>query len=104
MYPMKIHSIYNTGYDLKYPCIQDKQCTYKRKIEARLLNYCRHEKTVSITYSECVSVALVIQHAKRMRLIILSLWPVCLYHIFSHYLINGTIFGEKRLLNVKCVF
>ena len=25
-----------------------------------------------------------------------------LYHIFPHYLINGTIFG-KRLLNIKCV-
>jgi hypothetical protein len=30
------------------------------------------EKAISITYSECVSVALVIQHAKRMRRIILS--------------------------------
>jgi hypothetical protein len=33
---------------------------------------CRRGKTISITYSECVSVALVIQHAKRMRRIILS--------------------------------
>jgi hypothetical protein len=31
------------------------------------------------------------------------LWPVWLYNIFSHYLINGTIFGEK-LLNIKRVF
>jgi hypothetical protein len=31
------------------------------------------------------------------------LWPVRLYHIFPHYLINGTIFG-KKLLNIKCVF
>jgi hypothetical protein len=31
------------------------------------------------------------------------LWPVWLYHIFPHYLINGTIF-EKKLLNTKCVF
>jgi hypothetical protein len=31
------------------------------------------------------------------------LWPVWLYHIFPHYLINGTIFGEK-ILNIKCVF
>jgi hypothetical protein len=30
------------------------------------------EKAISITYSECVSVALGIQHAKRMRRIILS--------------------------------
>ena len=32
----------------------------------------RRGKAISITYSECVSVALVIQHAKRMRGIILS--------------------------------
>jgi hypothetical protein len=44
----------------------------------------------------CVRVALVIQHAKRMRCIILS--PVaCLPgHIFPYYHINGTTF-EKRL-------
>jgi hypothetical protein len=30
-------------------------------------------------------------------------WSVWLYHIFPHYLINGTIFG-KNLLNIKCVF
>jgi hypothetical protein len=29
------------------------------------------------------------------------LWPVRLYHVFPHYLINGTIFG-KKLLNIKC--
>jgi hypothetical protein len=31
------------------------------------------------------------------------LWPVWLYQIFPHYLINGTTFG-KKLLNIKCVF
>jgi hypothetical protein len=31
------------------------------------------------------------------------LWPVWLYHIFPHYLINYTILG-KKLLNIKCVF
>jgi hypothetical protein len=31
------------------------------------------------------------------------LWPVRLYNIFLHYLINGTSFG-KTLLNIKCVF
>ena len=24
------------------------------------------------------------------------LWPVCVYHIFPHYLINGTIFEKKK--------
>ena len=32
------------------------------------------------------------------------LWPVWRYRIFQHYLINGTIFGKKKLLNIKCVF
>jgi len=31
------------------------------------------------------------------------LWPVRLYYIFLHYLIDGTIF-EIKLLNIKCVF
>ena len=31
------------------------------------------------------------------------LWPVLLYDIFPHYLINGKIF-QKTLLNTKCVF
>jgi hypothetical protein len=49
-----------------------RKCTYKRNIEARSHNLCCRGKTISITYSECVSVALVIQHAKRMSRIILS--------------------------------
>jgi hypothetical protein len=32
------------------------------------------------------------------------LWPAPLYNIFPHYLINGTIFEKKKLLNTKCVF
>ena len=31
------------------------------------------------------------------------LWPVRLYRVFLHYLINGEIF-KKMLLNTKCVF
>ena len=42
----------------------------KRKAE-RSRNHCCRGKTLNITYSECVSVALVIQHAKRMRRVIL---------------------------------
>jgi len=51
---------------------QHRKCTYKRKIEARSRNHFRRGKEISIIYSECVFVALVIQHAKRMRRIILS--------------------------------
>jgi hypothetical protein len=77
---------------------------YKRNIGARSRNHCCRGKAVSVTYPECESVALVIQHAKRMRCIILSS-VACLTipFFFSVYLINGTIFG-KKLLNIKCVF
>jgi hypothetical protein len=59
----------------------------------------------SITYSECVSVALVIQHAKRMRRIIFSsmaclavpsFFPPTLFHK-QHTRRN------KEILNTKCV-
>jgi predicted transcriptional regulator len=41
-------------------------------IEAPSHNRCHSGKTINITYPECVSVALVIQHAMRMCRIILS--------------------------------
>jgi len=49
---------------------QDRQCTYERNNEARSRNHCCRRKAISITYSECVLITLVIQHAKRMRRII----------------------------------
>ena len=51
---------------------QDRQMhSYvKRNIEARSCNRCGSVKAISITYSECVSVALVMRHAKRMCCII----------------------------------
>ena len=60
-------------------------------------------ETVHVEYSECVSVALVIRQAVRMRRIILSSVD-CLRHIFLRYLIYGAILGENNLLNIRCVF
>jgi hypothetical protein len=60
------------------------------------------EKAVNITYSECVSVALVIQHAIRMRRIVLSSVSCLAVRYISHYSIHSTILGGK-LLNMKCV-
>jgi hypothetical protein len=48
-----------------------------RNTEARSRNHCCSGKAISITFSGCVSVVLVTQHAKRMRRIILSC-VVCL--------------------------
>jgi hypothetical protein len=69
---------------------------------ARSRNHCCRRQAISITFSECVSVALVIQDAKLMRLLYCHLWPARLYNIFPHYLINGPIFG-KKMWNIKCV-
>jgi hypothetical protein len=48
----------------------------------------------------CV-VALGIYHAMCMRYVVM--WSGRLYHIFPHYLVNGTIFG-KTLWNIKYLF
>ena len=79
-----------------------------RNIKARSRNHCCREKAISITYSECVYVALVIRHSKRTRrVILLSVACLALTIFFRHYLINGTIFEKKisyRTQNVCFVF
>jgi hypothetical protein len=49
-------------------------------------------------YSECVSLALGSQHEMRMRRIILSYVVCSAVPYFPHYLINGTILGEKFII------
>jgi len=73
-----------------------------RNIEARLCNHCCSEKAISITYSECVFVPLVIQHAMRMRRIILSSWSVRVCHIFQHNLVKAR-FSENVIGRKICV-
>ena len=51
---------------------QDKQRTCKCNNEARARNHCSRGKAINITYSECVFLALGIQHANRLHGIILS--------------------------------
>ena len=51
-------------------------------------------KWLSITCPHCVSIALLIQHAKRVRRIVLSPVTYLAVHILLLYLINGTIFGK----------
>jgi hypothetical protein len=60
---------------------------------------CCRGKAISTKYYECLSVALVIQHAP-YYIIICSLSGCT---IFLHILINDTIFG-KTLLDIKYVF
>jgi hypothetical protein len=56
------------------------------------------------TLSACVRIfALVLQNANRIfSAPYYNLWPVQLYHIFPHYLINGTILKKKILTQNAC--
>ena len=65
----------------------------QRNIEARSRNHCCSGKSVRITDSECVFVALGNEHALRVRHIICDLPGSTIF--FPHYLINVTIFGRK---------
>ena len=78
---------------------------FKRNIQARSRKHCCHGKAITDTYSECMSVALVIQHVMRMRPIILSSMDCPAIQKFPHYLIKDTHFQKKKKsLNIKCVF
>jgi len=63
-------------------------------------NHCCSGKTLSITYSECVFVALVIQHAKRKRHIILS-YLACLALPYFSALSHKRFSGEKVIKQKK---
>jgi hypothetical protein len=55
-----------------------------------------------ITYSECVSVALVTQLQSSCIILYCHFRPVNLYCILPHYFINGTILGGKKLERKIC--
>ena len=82
---------------------QDRQFTYKRNNEARSRNCCCSEKAMSITYYGCVCAVLVIQHAKRMRRIILSSVPCLALTCFS-ILSNKRHDFRKNVIGMKYVF
>ena len=71
-------------------------------VETRSRNHWCRDKTISITYSEYVFLALVISIKSACVVLRLHLCPVWVYHIFPHYLINSTILGGK-ILNTKYV-
>jgi len=80
---------------------QDRQCKYKRNIEAVSHTHSCHAKARNITYSECVFEALVMQRTKRIRYIISS-YVVCL--VLPYFSNKGTILRGEKLLNMKCGF
>jgi hypothetical protein len=67
---------------------QDRHTTHKDNIETLSCNNCCHRKAIHITYSECVSVAIVMQHVKLMRryFIVICGLSGCItfFYILSH--------------------
>jgi hypothetical protein len=87
---------------IKSLCTWRLQCNhqvYRDCINLNSHNHWYRRKLISITYSECVSLALIIHHAMCMNSIIL---PPVACPAFPHYLINCTIFGGD--IEHECVF
>jgi len=80
--------------------------TVQRNTEKRLRNHRYRGKTpIIITYSECMFVALGYPACKAHAPYYIVICGLPRSTIFPpHYLINGTTFGKKKLLNTKCVF
>jgi hypothetical protein len=75
-------------------------------MEARSRNHCCRWKAITINYYVCVWSFLSYPAYKAhlfCAALYCCLWPVWLYHIFPHYLINDTILA-KKILDIKFVF
>jgi hypothetical protein len=82
---------------------QERQCTFKPNIEARSHNDFCCGKAISITYSECVYVALIMQHAKRMRRITLQTAACLAVSYFSEGSHNRHDLREEVIEHKMCV-
>jgi hypothetical protein len=63
----------NSPFNVSLLTKQDRQCTYKRKIEARSYNHFCRGIAIIITFSESVCIALVVEHALLMRPVVCGL-------------------------------
>jgi hypothetical protein len=92
-------------YSLRNNPAQRSSHLHRGGIEERSRNRYCCGTAFSITCSECRSVALVIQHDKRMRRIILPSMVCLALKYFSPYSHKWReFFWGKKSLNIKCVF
>jgi hypothetical protein len=71
---------------------------YKLNIEASSRSHCSRAKAISVEYDECVSVAVVIWKAERMRHIILSSVSCLGLQYFFRLSHKGHDFGKQSYL------
>ena len=70
---------------------------HEDNVGTRSHNHCCCGNAVSITYSECVSVALGIQHAKCMRHVVICGLSGWFYHTFLHLSHKRHDFRQKNV-------
>jgi len=80
---------------------QESQFTYKRKVEEHSRSHCCRGKAISVTYCECVFVALFIQHVP---------YYIVIYGMSGCTMLPAVYHKErdfrkkKKLLNIKYMF
>jgi hypothetical protein len=84
--------------------VTQHECALRqRNFMAHLCNLCCCQKAIGVTYSQCVSVALIIQHSKQMRRIIMSSVS-CLAVSYFFTLSHERHDFRKKVTEYKSVF
>ena len=81
--------------------VQERQCACTVTWTARSRNHCSRGKATNITYSERVSVALVISMKSACAVIYCHLWPVWLCSIFSTLSHKRDDFRKQNIIEHK---